>query len=148
MAKKMILMDPRWLDSLKPTSVYTPPDPLTENMRALDQQMKQILDRVDLPERDKISLYQQTLHRYMHRLDQYKSRPLGLVDVKPPPTLEPVHKETVIEKTPNLPPSKSQEEEEQATTPRIEGARKSYKLRGRKIKSKIPTPKWERWSKQ
>lgn len=54
----MILMDPRWLHWLK--STYTTPDPLTENIRDLDQQMQHILDRFEVPERDKARLYQQT----------------------------------------------------------------------------------------
>lgn len=33
----MILMGPRLLYSFKLTSAYTPPDPLTKNMRDLDQ---------------------------------------------------------------------------------------------------------------
>lgn len=68
--------------------------------------MQQIVECFDLLEKDKTRLYQQALQHYMQLLDQYKSRPVGLVDIKP----EPVHKEQVLEKIPTLLQSKSQEE--------------------------------------
>lgn len=131
MAKKMILMDPRWLESLKPTPAYTPPD---DNIRDLDSQMKQILDRDDLAGWDKAN--QRTLQRYMQCLDQYQSRPLGHVDIKSPSsTLESVHKEPVTEKNPTM-PSTGGEPAEKA------GVKEKYKLTERRPKLLTPV-KWD-----
>lgn len=88
-------MDPRLLENLQQQKSYTPPEPISDNMRDLDFQMQMILDRADLNSRDKARLYHYTLQRCMHRLDQYKNRPLGLVEIKPatPATAEPVYKQ-------------------------------------------------------
>ena len=88
MAKKMILIDPRILDSItqKP---YVPPDTLNDSLRELDAQMQEILNREDLSPRDKIRQYQQTLQRYTNRLTEYRHKPLGLVDtITPPPQIQ------------------------------------------------------------
>ena len=132
MAKKMILMDPRVLEN---QNAYTPPDTLRDNLGELDRKLQGILDREDLSIFDQVSLYNQTLKRYMKRLDQYKQKPLGVVDIKPQPQppIEPVvHKDEVSDKSVQSVPPKTPEET------------KSYKLRGKK-KSKIPTPRWEKW---
>ena len=130
MAKKMILMDPRVLEN---QNAYTPPDTLRDNLGELDRKLQGILDREDLSIFDQVSLYNQTLKRYMKRLDQYKQKPLGVVDIKPQPPIEPVvHKDEVSDKSVQSVPPKTPEET------------KSYKLRGKK-KSKIPTPRWEKW---
>ena len=78
-SKKMILIDPRVLDSLRSSPT---PNPLTTSLQDLDHQMKDILDRHDLPVEDKANAYQQTLKRYLHRLDQVKQQPLGVVSIQ------------------------------------------------------------------
>ena len=57
-ARKMVLMDPRLLDTLRappppPPSTYT----LGKNVQALDDEMMTILDRKDLDDRTKVTLY-------------------------------------------------------------------------------------------
>ena len=85
MAKKMILIDPRLLESMN-QKTYVPPDTLNDNLRDLDNQMQQILEREDLSPRDKVKQYQQILQLYTFRLGEYKQKPLGLLDMKPQPT--------------------------------------------------------------
>jgi hypothetical protein len=86
MAKKMLLIDPRLLESMTQKQ-YVPPDPLTDNLGDLDNQMHQILQREDLHVHDKAKPYQQPLRRYLNQLALYRNKPLGLLDVNPPPTL-------------------------------------------------------------
>lgn len=55
MVKKIMLIDPHWLQLERP-AIYTPPDPLGETMRELDILMQQILDRDDIASGDKARL--------------------------------------------------------------------------------------------
>ena len=61
-AKKMALVDPRVLESvpLQPLSS----NPIGNIMRRLDDEMRSILDRGDLSDREKVVLYNQVLMRY------------------------------------------------------------------------------------
>lgn len=67
--------------------------------------MQQTLDRDDISSEDKARLYQQTLQHHMHCFEQHRNRPIGVVDIKSPPSpsppikVEEVHKEPAIEKT-------------------------------------------------
>jgi hypothetical protein len=64
--------------------------------------MQRILEREDLSIGDRLHLYNQTLQRYRKRLEQYRQKPLGLVDIKQQPSPPPVVKEELVEKTPCL----------------------------------------------
>jgi hypothetical protein len=86
MAKKMLLIDPRLLESMTQKQ-YVPPDALPDNLGDLDNQMHHILHREDLHVHDKAKLYQQNLRRYLNQLALYRNKPLDLLDVNPPPTL-------------------------------------------------------------
>ena len=128
----MLLVDPRVLES---HSHYAPPEPLKDNLRDLDALMQQVLDRDDLLPRDKARLYQQTLRRYMTRLEQHRSKPLGIVDIKPP-SLPPIEQ---------LPSVKEEDKPIKPQSPEKK-RRDEYVLRKRKT-SKIPTPRkeWGKW---
>lgn len=139
MAKKMILMDPRLLEMQR----YTPPDAITDNLRELDSQMQQVLESENLSFDEKATLYNQTLQRYLTRLAQYKTRPLGLVDIKPPTQPTSLLKEDPQPEQPQLQtPPKGDQTRAEPVTPKTPQKTK-YKLRSKK--SKIPTPKWETW---
>jgi hypothetical protein len=84
MANKMILIDPRILESMN-QKPYVPPNTLNDSLRDLDTQMQQILDREDLSPREKVRQYQHTLQLYTNRLSEYRQKPLGLLDMKPTP---------------------------------------------------------------
>lgn len=92
----MMLVDPRWVDtSLQSLPL---PDPLGQSLRELDNQMRIILERKDMTEHDKAQLYFQTLHRYMTRVNQYRDKPLGKVDIaQPQETNETASESTVSE---------------------------------------------------
>lgn len=148
--KKMILIDPRLLE--KP---YTPPDTVTDNLRDLDHQMQQVLENEDLPPREKARVYQQTLQRYLNRLEQYRQKPLGVVDIKeqkpevsslPVPVVEAPHQSTPHQSTP-LHPTPLQPVTPKSQPAKIETT-PPYKLRRSKKTSKIPTPKWEKWPRK
>ena len=79
--KKMILVDPRMIDSLQ-SKAPPVPDAATESLRDMDQQMRGVLDRNDMNLEDKANLYQQTLWRYLKRFGQYKDKPLGTVQIR------------------------------------------------------------------
>ena len=84
--KKMVLVDPRTLDTIRASSLTAQapvPDAATESLRDMDLQMRDVLDRNDMNLEDKANLYQQTLWRYLKRFGQYKDKPLGTVQVKP-----------------------------------------------------------------
>jgi hypothetical protein len=157
MAKKMILIDPRLLESMNQKQQYVPPDTLNDSLRTLDNQMHQVLTREDLSLRDKARQYQQTLQRYMGRLDDYRHKPLGLVDMNPPPTQtfeQPQVSSPVVPKTEDpaeiRQSTKRQKKDDvdeiakrtQDTSPPYTRSRSK-----KKKKSKIPTPvKWiEKW---
>lgn len=93
-AKKMLLVDPRWVDTSLQQSL---PDPLGQSLRELDSQMRVILERQDMTEHDKAQLYFQTLQRYMTRVNQYRDKPLGKVDIAQE-TKEPEAETSEIEK--------------------------------------------------
>jgi hypothetical protein len=170
MAKKMILIDPRLLESMNQKQQYVPPDSLTASLRELDNQMQQVLDRETLSPRDKARQYQQILQRYTNRLDDYRHKPLGLVDMNPPPTppapIQPFEQPQVsspstpvvlkaddlveIPHSPSPPgtithPRAQSVASADASPPNTRGRSREKK---KKRQSKIPTPvkrKWDEW---
>lgn len=82
MARKMILVDPRTLEKPEPN----PPlrDPLTNSLTNLDQEIREILEAEGVTDHEKMQRYQQTLRRYLTLSDQYRTRPLGRVEVVHP----------------------------------------------------------------
>ena len=58
----MALVDPRVLESVPSQSLSS--NPIGNIMRRLDDEMRSILDRVDLSDREKVVLYNQVLMRY------------------------------------------------------------------------------------
>ena len=77
----MILVDPRWVDRIQQSSPL--PDPVAQSVRDLDNDMRDILERQELSVSDKAHLYQKTLQSYLTRINQYRGKPLGMVDIKP-----------------------------------------------------------------
>ena len=97
-ARKMALVDPRLLDALR--SQPPPTDTVGKIVQTLDEEMKTILDRKDLDDGIKVTLYNQVLQRYN-----------GLVDKR---VKEPIRTISVNESTKG---SKTNEEEEKEDTP-------------------------------
>ena len=68
--KKMVLVDPTQL-YVKTTPV---PDPMADSVLSLDGEIKQILDSSLPSVHDKALAYQQTLQKYIKRIDQFSHR--------------------------------------------------------------------------
>ena len=76
-ARKMALVDPRLLDTFR--SQPPPPHPtdtLGKTVQALDDEMMTILDRKDLDDRTKVTLYNQVLRRYNVLSDKRVKEPV------------------------------------------------------------------------
>ena len=82
-AKKMILVEPRVLESMQQRQTEPSWDATTKNLKERDRAMKEILDD-DRDTHDKANAYQQALWRFLNRFEQYKDRPLGRVEVSRP----------------------------------------------------------------
>lgn len=80
--KKMILVDPRMVDSLRASNGPPVPDAASHSLLEMDRDMRNALDRNDVDFQDKTQLYQQVLWRYLKRFDQYRDKPLGTVMLK------------------------------------------------------------------
>ena len=78
-ARKMALMDPRMLDTLRSPPPST--DTLGKKVQALDDEMKTILDRKDLDDRTKVTLYNQVLQRYNVLSDKHVKEPVRVITV-------------------------------------------------------------------
>ena len=78
-ARKMVLMDPRVLDTLR--SPPPPTDTVGKKVQALDDEMKTILDRKDLDDGIKVTLYNQVLQRYNVLVDKRVKEPIRVVSV-------------------------------------------------------------------
>ena len=78
-ASKMVLMDPRVLDTLR--SPPPPTDTVGKKVQALDDEMKTILDRKDLDDGTKVTLYNQVLQRYNVLVDKRVKEPIRVVSV-------------------------------------------------------------------
>ena len=83
--KKMILIDPRTMDSIQKQQQPPLPDATTENLKELDNDMKNLLEKDDLSFVDKANHYQQVLYHYLQRAKEYKNKPLGSVIIKQSP---------------------------------------------------------------
>ena len=78
-ARKMALVDPRLLDTLRSHPPST--DTLGKKVQALDDEMMTILNRKDLDDGTKVTLYNQVLQRYNVLSDKHVKEPVGLVAV-------------------------------------------------------------------
>ena len=76
-ARKMALVDPRMLDTLRSPPPQT--DTLGKKVQALDDEMMTILDRKDLDDRTKVTLYNQVLQRYNVLSDKHAKEPTRAV---------------------------------------------------------------------
>ena len=56
MAKELHLVDPKMLERM-----ITPPKPKQRVLNQLDREMQVILERQDLPDREKVTMYNQVL---------------------------------------------------------------------------------------
>ena len=83
--KKMALVDPRLLKSLRenPTPLSPLPDPTSNaidtTLRDLDAEMTSILDRSDADENEKVRLYNQALLRYNDMTKARAAKPIPVV---------------------------------------------------------------------
>ena len=73
------LVDPRMLDTLR--SPPPPTDTLGKKVQALDDEMMTILDRKDIDDRTKVTLYNQVLQRYNVLSDKHVKEPIRVVTV-------------------------------------------------------------------
>ena len=83
-ARKMVLMDPRLLDTLRSPPPPPPPpstDTLGKKVQALDDEMMTILDRKELDDRTKVTLYNQVLQRYNALSDKHVKAPVRVVSL-------------------------------------------------------------------
>ena len=78
-ARKMALVDPRMLDTLR--SPPPPTDTLGKKVQALDDEMMTILDRKDLDDRTKVTLYNQVLQRCNVLSDKHAKEPTRVITV-------------------------------------------------------------------
>ena len=78
-ARKMALVDPRLLDTLR--SPPPPTNTVGKKVQALDDEMKTILDRKDLDDGTKVTLYNQVLQRYNVLVDKRIKEPVRVIAV-------------------------------------------------------------------
>ena len=78
-ARKMALVDPRLLDTFRSPPPQT--DTLGKKVQALDDEMMTILNRKDLDEGTKVTLYNQVLQRYNVLSDRHVKEPVRVVAV-------------------------------------------------------------------
>ena len=78
-ARKMALVDPRLLDVLR--SQPPPTDTVGKIVQSLDEEMKTILDRKDLDDGIKVTLYNQVLQRYNGLVDKRVKEPIRTISV-------------------------------------------------------------------
>ena len=81
-ARKMALVDPRLLDTLRSQPPPPPPtDTQGKMVQALDDKMMTILNRKDLEDGTKVTLYNQVLQRYNVLSDKHVKEPVRVVAV-------------------------------------------------------------------
>ena len=78
----MALVDPRLLESVPSQPLFA--NPIGNVMRRLDDEMRFILDRSDLNDREKVALYNQVLMRYNIFSDKSSQQPVRVTIDKPP----------------------------------------------------------------
>ena len=79
-ARKMALVDPRLLDALR-SQPPPPTDTVGKIVQTLDEEMKTILDRKDLDDGTKVTLYNQVLQRYNGLVDKRVKEPIRTISV-------------------------------------------------------------------
>ena len=81
--RKMVLMDPRLLDTFRAPTPPPPPSTgtLGKKVQALDDEMMTILDRKDIDDRTKVTLYNQVLQRYNALSDKNVKEPVRVVSL-------------------------------------------------------------------
>ena len=79
-ARKMALVDPRLLDALR-SQPPPPTDTVGKIVQTLDEEMKTILDRKDLDDGTKVTLYNQVLQRYNGLVDKRVKEPIRMISV-------------------------------------------------------------------
>ena len=94
-AKKMALVDPRMLESVPSQPLST--NPIGNIMRRLDEEMRSILDRGDLSDREKVVLYNQVLMRYNLFSNKSSQQPVRVTIDKAPVKEDEEVKETRAE---------------------------------------------------
>ena len=77
----MALVDPRLLDTLLLPSPPPPTDTLGKKVRVLDDEMKTILDRKDLDDESKVTLYNHVLQLYNVLSDKHVKEPVRVIAV-------------------------------------------------------------------
>ena len=87
-AKKMILIEPRVLESMQQQQQQQQEtrqdyDTTSRDLKETDQSMQAILES-DGHVQDKANAFQQALRGFLNRFDEYKNRPLGRVQLTPP----------------------------------------------------------------
>ena len=78
MAKEMHLVDPKMLERL-----MTPSEPKQRVLNQLDREMQAILERQDLPDREKVTMYNQVLQRYLNYKTPIHHHPLPQINTHP-----------------------------------------------------------------
>ena len=78
-ARKMALVDPRLLDALR--SQPPPTDTVGKIVQAFDEEIKTILERKDLDDGTKVTLYNQVLQRYNGLVDKRVKEPVRTIAV-------------------------------------------------------------------
>ena len=81
-AKKMVPVDPPLWESVPSQPLFA--NPIGNVMRRLDDEMRFILDRSDLNDREKVVLYNQVLMRYNIFSDKTSQQPVRVTIDKPP----------------------------------------------------------------
>ena len=72
-AKKMILVDPRWMESQSGTQRPVP-DTLANSLTNLDAEIRDVLDNTSYPESEKALQYDQILQRYLKLASKFRQR--------------------------------------------------------------------------
>ena len=80
--KKMVLIDPRMLSSLKNDNPIVNPE--ISSLKRLDKEMSDVLHRDDIDVREKAKIYQQVLWKYMNRYDNAVNAPVSITRTSPP----------------------------------------------------------------
>eukprot|EP00916_Digyalum_oweni_P008691 GHVL01014498.1.p2 GENE.GHVL01014498.1~~GHVL01014498.1.p2 ORF type:complete len:253 (+),score=46.48 GHVL01014498.1:1174-1932(+) len=100
--KKMILIEPRVLASLRDSAGGPPvPDATSQSLKDMDQVMRGILDEKDVDKHEKADSYQQVLWRFLKRVEEYKNKPLGRVEIAQP-SKQPLTEVNEVEKAQDL----------------------------------------------
>ena len=83
----MVLVDPRMLESLRSSSSSSGlvQPAVNQSLKELDGLMKEVLETEELDVGNKAKAYYQILRRYLHRVDQYKSQPIGTLKLDEQP---------------------------------------------------------------